>query len=355
MSDTNRKPSPCNHLFQPLIGMSIQKITRFEYWPFWILYLPVFIQYLVLSIRSRSLAFFAAANPLMFLGGLVGESKISILKTIPSNLLPQSIYFEKPPTFSEAAEAIAKHHISFPFVIKPDVGERGKGVAVMNNMTELQTYLKQYQTACIIQSFLEEPLEFGVLYYRLPDGSASGITSIVAKAFLSITGDGQQTIEQLIRQSERAQLQLETLLRKFDEVKSNILPDGEQMLLEPIGNHCRGTRFIDANALITPQMVASFDQIASRIDGFFIGRFDVKAASVEDLEQGNIKIMELNGIASEPGHIYDPRTPLYKAYAALFNHYRWVYRIAAQNRQLGVSLPKFKTVIRQLRIYSQQT
>lgn len=332
--------------------MSIHKITRFEYWPFWILYLPVFVQYLILSIRSRSLTFFAAANPLMFLGGLVGESKISILKAIPSNLLPESIYFEKPPTLSEVAEAIAKHHISFPFVIKPDIGERGKGVAVIKHMSELQDYLQQHPTACIIQSFLEEPLEFGVLYYRLPDGSASGITSIVAKAFLSITGDGHQTIEQLIRQSERAQLQLETLLRKFDQVKNNILASGEQMLLEPIGNHCRGTRFIDANGLITPKMVTSFDQIANHIDGFFIGRFDVKVTSVEDLEKGNIKIMELNGIASEPGHIYDPNTPLYKAYKALFNHYRWVYRIATQNRQLGVTLPKLKTVIQQLRTYS---
>ena len=78
---------------------------------------------------------------------------------------------------------------------------------------------------------------------------------------------------------------------------------GEERLLQPIGNHCLGTKFIDASHLIDPNLVAVFDEIASGIEGFNYGRFDLKVKDLDALKRGEeIMVPELNGVTSEPGH-----------------------------------------------------
>jgi hypothetical protein len=188
------------------------------------------------------------------------------------------------------------------------------------------------------------------LYYRLPDGKQSGITSIVGKAFLSIVGDGFSSVGQLMDQSNRAQLRKDYLTAKFQNRLTDILPEGEVLVLEPIGNHCRGTKFVNRNDLISPKLISVFDTLSKNIDGFYIGRFDLKVTSVEDLYAGqNISILELNGVSSEPAHIYDPSTSIWQAYRALFLHYSLVYKIARQNNQNGIKYVSFATVLNQLK------
>ena len=59
--------------------------------------------------------------------------------------------------------------------------------------------------------------------------------------------------------------------------------------------------FINSNHLITPALSASFDRISKQIDGFYFGRFDLRVKTIEDLEAGNIQILELNGcVQSQP-------------------------------------------------------
>ena len=108
------------------------------------------------------------------------------------------------------------------------------------------------------------------------------------------------------------------------------------MCLEPIGNHCRGTTFLNGNNLINRELEHVFDQIAGSIEGFYYGRFDVKVSSLDDLYAGkNIKILELNGVSSEPAHIYDPDNTLIKAYRDVLKHMRIIEEIACENHQLG--------------------
>jgi hypothetical protein len=130
------------------------------------------------------------------------------------------------------------------------------------------------------------------------------------------------------------------------------LPLYEKLVLEPIGNHCRGTKFLNGNYLINSNLVQVFDKIAKPIDGFYIGRFDLKVNSIEDLNDGlNIKIMELNGVSSEPAHIYDPTTFIFKAYQALFNHYKLIFIIAKQNIELGNQYVPFWLVWKQIKMH----
>jgi hypothetical protein len=53
------------------------------------------------------------------------------------------------------------------------------------------------------------------------------------------------------------------------------------------------------------------------------------------LRRGEFTVIELNGVAGEPAHIYDPAVSLRQAYSALLGHWRLAYEIGACNRSLG--------------------
>jgi hypothetical protein len=72
------------------------------------------------------------------------------------------------------------------------------------------------------------------------------------------------------------------------------------------------------------------------LNGFFIGRYDIRYASAEDLRSARaFQIVELNGAASEATSIYDARNSLWAAYRTLFRQWRLVFEIGAANRRLG--------------------
>ena len=79
--------------------------------------------------------------------------------------------------------------------------------------------------------------------------------------------------------------------------------------------------------------------------GFFYGRFDIKFKSWESLQTGeDFKITEVNGVNSEPTHIYEPSYSLLKAYRDIFHHMEIIYEISEMNLALGyktVPLTKF--------------
>lgn len=330
----------------------IIKHTRFEFWPYWFAYIPVYFYFIYLSLKAKSLTFFTAANPGIYLGGFVGESKKSILQKIDNSYLPNTIYCKNEYNLQKIISMIESHKMAFPLIAKPDVGERGSNVEKVNNIAELENYIHLINEDFIVQSYIDYEIELGVMYYHFPDGNQSGITSIVLKEYLNITGNGIQTIEFLIKNHLRAQGRLDYLLNKFESRLNEVLPNNEMLLLEPIGNHIRGTKFINGNHLINEKLVKIFDTIAKPIDGFYIGRFDLKVKSLADLYEGkNIKIMELNGVTSEPAHIYDPSVFIVNAYKALFLHYKLIYLIAKQNIKLGQTYVPFWLVWKQLKMH----
>src|SRR5436190_17303446 len=58
---------------------------HWEFWPAWLFYPPVAIYCLWLAIKYRGLMLPTAANPGIFSGGIVGESKSDMLKELLSN------------------------------------------------------------------------------------------------------------------------------------------------------------------------------------------------------------------------------------------------------------------------------
>lgn len=310
--------------------------TTWEYLPWWLANGPVYAFYLWFALRARHLFFFSNVNPAIPLGGAAGESKNDILQILPPEILPKAAFLPAGIPVEQAMERLALAGLEFPVIIKPDVGERGFLVKKVEHRDELQAHLARFPVDFIAQEFLTLPMEFSVLFHRLPDTGKFAVTSVCRKEFLGVTGDGRSTIRELMAAQVRAAFQLERFEAQQTELLEHVPLAGERVLLEPIGNHARGTKFLNANALIGPELSAAFDRICSKIDGVLYGRFDLKCASEEALRRGEIKVMELNGVLGEPAHIYDPSFGMWRAYRDLYRHWRILYRISQTQKRIGI-------------------
>jgi len=58
------------------------KLTRYEFWPFWLFYLPMYFYGIFLVIRSGSATYFTATNPGMKYGGVFDMLKFDVLEKI---------------------------------------------------------------------------------------------------------------------------------------------------------------------------------------------------------------------------------------------------------------------------------
>jgi hypothetical protein len=325
------------------IKLFYTKLIYWEYWPFKLVYLPVLVYYLWLSLKAKSFFFFSASNPSIETGGMLGESKFSILKNIPEDVKAFTLFFHKNTTLPQITSALQENNLIYPIIAKPDVGERGTMVEKINNETELTLYIKNNKTDFLIQEYVNFTIELGVFYYRFPDQPGGTVSSVVMKDFLKVTGDGQSTLGELIARYPRAGFQFERLNTKLNY---DSIPAKETIvLLEPIGNHCRGTTFLNANDIIDQKLITIFDNISLQISGFFFGRYDLRCKSIEDLKAGkNIKIVELNGAGAEPGHIYQPGYSIFKAWKELLFHWKILYQISIQNHRKGISYMSFSEV-----------
>lgn len=318
------------------------KLIAWEYWPMSIFYLPVYMYWFYLSVRARAIFFFTASNPGFKNGGMIAESKKRILDKIPQKYIPKTTLLKAPVTYQQIERAMNEMALTYPVIFKPDLGERGWMVERISSPKSGRDYLKVFNADLQIQEYLNLPLEVGVFYYRFPDKEVGTVSSIVVKELLFVLGDGVSTLKQLILKKPRARIQYKKLIVKWHKELNNIPSKGERVELQPIGNHNRGTAFLNGNHIIDAQLIKSFDAISKQIDGFYYGRFDVRCKDEEALKKGDVMIMELNGAASEPAHIYHPGYPILKAYKSLFHHWKVMFTISTYNHNQGIRYVSFK-------------
>lgn len=261
-------------------------------------------------------------------GGLIGYSKYKILSRIPQQYLPETLYVTKDKDFAFIDAKLLEKNLKFPLIAKPDQGARGFGVEFIEDTEQLRKYHLNVKFNYLIQEYLDAPMEYGVFVVKTP--SEFKVSSIIEKEFLILKGDGRSTLKDLFLNHPRASKYF--TLKDLPTYSDRVLKPEESILLEPIGNHCRGTKFVNANALIDDSLTKQFKNLCDQIPDFYYGRFDVKAQTANDLKEGKFKIMELNGASAEPGHIYDPSYTLEQAYADLFWHWRKMSEIAESNR-----------------------
>lgn len=332
------------------------KIFHWEYWPFQVVYVPIYFQWVFYALKQKSLFFFNASNPTIKNGGFVMESKKEIYDLIPQKYYPKTILIKTKTTFKKVEDLILENSISFPCIAKPDIGLRGSAVKKINSLMDLKKYWQKADFDFLAQDLIPFENEIGVFYVRYPNEKLGKITGIVAKEFLIITGNGQNSIKELVLENPRYALQLKTLQSEYGNTLHKILPFGEKMNLVPFGNHARGAKFLDASYLISKKMTDVMNDICTQIDGFYFGRLDIMYHSIADFENGkNFAIVELNGAASEPTHIYDPQHSLFFAWQELSRHIKYMYEISVQNHKKGYPYLSHKIGMEQYRLHNKQS
>jgi hypothetical protein len=314
----------------------VTKWTSWEYFPAWLANIPVYGIFAWFALRARHLVFFSNINPKIPLSGALGESKRDIFKLIPAEVLPNMIYVKAGADFETVVQQLDVAGLKYPLIAKPDVGERGFLVKKIAGADDLRGHLSDYPVDFVIQEFLALPREMSVMFHLDPSDGRFDITSVCLKEFLSVTGDGRSTVAQLMALDARAAFQLARFAAESPGLLKEIPAAGEQRLLEPIGNHIRGTKFLNGNALIDDRLRAAFEPVCRRIDGVQFGRFDLKYESLESLYRGEYKVMEMNGVFSEPAHIYDPEHGALRAYCDYYRLWRLMYRLSRAQTARGI-------------------
>jgi len=319
---------------------------HYEFWPVWLFYVPIAAYCAWRALIERKLLAFTAANPAIPHGGVIGESKGRILELLEASAGDALLCFVTLPETSTGPERIARarcfleeNGLDYPVVLKPDVGERGAGVQVLEDHAALEAALcaegsEASRGAWILQEFCPG-VEFGLFYARRPDRDTGELFSITKKELPRVVGDGRRTLEDLILYDGRTVAQSDFLLEKNRERLEWVAPRGEVVLLGDIGSHCRGTRFSSGEQIRTPRLEEELDRIARSIPGFYFGRFDIKSPGVEELRAGSFRILELNGVTSEAGEAYDPDGHVLRAWATIASQWRRAYAIGAMNARRG--------------------
>lgn len=335
-------------MFKNIINKSpfLIRLFNWEYWPMYVVYFPVSVYYIYLAARARSFFFFSTTNPTIETGGMFFESKWSIFKMIPKKYFPKTIFISENNSKEETLSAINNSGIKYPFIAKPDRGERGWGIRKISDEAQLGEYIEMNPVDFLIQDFVSHPVELSIFYYRHPSRESGVISSVTYKELLRVKGNGKDKLRDLIMNDPRALLQLEVLEEKFAGQMDDIVAEGEEKLLVPLGNHCKGALFLNYNHIIDEALVRVFDDISKQIEGFYYGRYDLKCSSLEDLKQGkNISIVELNGAGAEPAHIYHPNFPILKGQHVIFSHFNKMCDIGIENSKRGYKYMDLKEFI----------
>jgi len=285
------------------------------------------------------------------MGGMFGESKWSVLQKVPGALIPKTVLVDSKVPIAHVLEMMHQAGIGFPLIAKPDIGERGFLVEKMDDASSLERYLSRFSIAFLLQEYIDYDYEYNILYYRMPGESKGKITSVTIKQYMSVTGDGKSTVGELMLRDFHSLLQLERFQREKEQLLKVVPAKGETLRIEPVGNHARGTTFLDGRGMINREMTQAFDKIASQIPDIYIFRFDVKCKTPEDLKAGVFKIVELNGCGGEPTHIYDTGYSLLAAWRDLLHQWDVIYEVSRLNHKNGISYMSLKEGVQRFRAY----
>jgi pimeloyl-ACP methyl ester carboxylesterase/membrane protein DedA with SNARE-associated domain len=347
--------------------------TRWEFWPPWLFYPPVVLYALWLGVRHRGLTVFTSANTgtAFPAGGLIGESKASILAALDlacgrggrlarvagaadAALAPPPIAVPRwrlipGGTIEERLRSLRRlrdeEGVAFPIVLKPDVGQRGQGVETVADEAAAARYLARRPAPCIAQQYVGGR-EFGVFYQRVPGEARGSVLSITEKNPPVLEGDGRSTLEELVLRDRRAVAIARVYRAELGERCDRVPAAGERVKLVDVGTHARGSIFLDGTRHATPALEAAIDEVSRGIDGFFFGRYDVRVASAEDLEQARgLQVLELNGVTAESTDIYDPRNGVVDAWRKLARQWRLAFEIGAANRDRGAPVTSLRDLL----------
>lgn len=321
------------------------RLTQWEHWPTILFYVPLAPFFIYRAIKAKHMVHYLATNPNILYSGNGTESKFETLSLVPEKYRPKGVWISKDRDQQNTTDQVDNLPFDFPIIAKPDIGFRGYLVKKINNKESLIKYLNQVDTDIILQEFIPYHNELGIFYHRIPGNKKGKITSVTIKKFISVYGDGKSTLSELIQKDDRAFLYYELFKNIHKSNMDKVYKKDEKIILTEIGNHSKGTQFINGNHLINNNLEKLLDDICNEIDGWYYGRLDIKYKDYDSFLNGeNLKILEVNGIISEPTHIYDAsceKSSFLNCIKTINDHWDIMNDIAIKNHEINsVEYPK---------------
>lgn len=319
-------------------------LTHWEQWHYnvkYVLFSPAWIWY---SLRAGSFYFFAPSNPTLTFGGFEGGPKKEIYNLLPKRTYPNSIYIDPLWALDEVERLMAENNLGFPIAVKPNIGMMGLAFRKIDNKEELSVYHRAMAVEYIIQELIYYPIEVSVFYYRLPGQEKGNITGFVRKEALEVVGDGQSTLETLMKHFDgRPGFKLEEWKNKHSGRLHEVIPKDELFRLSWVSNLSRGSKLVNLEHEKDDKLLTVFDNISHASKHLYYGRYDIKCASIEDLKAGkNFSILEFNGSGAEPHHVYGNGNSLLEAYKIIVHHWRMLFFIARYHNKQGIKYPTLR-------------
>jgi CBS domain-containing protein len=311
--------------------------------PKWLILVPMLTQWLWLSAKYRSITLPSSANPSIVTGGMVGEGKMDYFHIMGE----QAMAFVTPTacvtclgvqSLDEVLQAMAREGIDWPVVVKPNLGWCGFGVRKVDGLGEMRAYLRVFPKGeqLVIQDCLDDPGEAGIFYMRHPDEPSGHIIGMLLRQFPRVVGDGVHTVADLMAADARAcRLGSDGASEPGCDLAA-VPAAGEVVRLATVASTRVGGLYRDGSALVTQELTAEINRIASDMKDFYVGRFDVKYTQIEALRAGHgFRIIEVNGAGSEAVHAWDPELTLRQAFGMVFAKQRRLFAIGDAMRQRG--------------------
>ncbi len=337
--------------FRERIRVSLARLLRWEFWPSWVFYPPIVAYIALRCLRSPHLTSFTATNPGILASGVIGETKHEALTPLQRNA-PQYVaeFIRLDNALPLMAQMIQLRAFvgvgGYPVVCKPDIGHRGRGVAVIRDEAQAQSYLATASGDVILQRYVGGA-EFGVFVYRDPKTQRVELLSIVRKCFPQVVGDGERQLAELIRDDARARLIAPALWKRFADRLDEIPDAGKTIALVEIGAHCRGSLFLDGNDLQSEALRQTMSAILDAVPGYHFGRVDLRCPDDEALRAGQgLRVMEMNGVTAESAHIYHPGTPLLTGWRTIMRQWRLAIEIGEANAARGAKITSLADILR---------
>ncbi len=318
------------HIVQPLCtwrGRQLwrsrwRRMTRWEFWPSWLVQAPLLPELRRIARRNGGGRVFTCANPAFPNGGFVGAPKSIFLHALAGAgaALPKWVRL---PAAAEASAVraesraatldvwMAQDAVSWPIVLKRDVGGQGLGVRICRNHADAARYFTDNLGAVVAQEYIPGA-EFTLWYMRTPRAAAGTILAIAEAQFPSVTGDGKHKLDRLILMDERALCSAGIFLAKFAARLADTPAAGEVVVLSELAQPSDGASALDVTTeLLTPELTAAVDAMAQAMPEFYFGRFTLRCPSREDLRAGrHLRVLGAAGVKAAGTVIRDPRRPL---------------------------------------------
>lgn len=319
-------------------------IKRYEFWHPRVFETP-FYAYLGLQclLNSMSIRSLAKANYCLDHGDIGIGSKYNSQQAFNQDLFLPTILLDDRLGQAEKEDLIFDfiEEQGYPVLLKSDVGCVGKGICKISTPQDVKDKVPLLLGNFLVQKYTDYAHECGIFYVR--KNNVPQITGINKKHFPSVIGNGRDDLLTLATDHERYTHHWGAFLQYID---SSRVPDaGEEVRLSFIGSHTLGCKFTDDTHKLTPELEQAVFKLFQDQPGFNFGRIDVKAKTEEDLFAGNFVVIEVNGAASLPTHMFDPKYTVWQAYNIFFEHGKHLVEIAREHKGRNMALLPYRQIV----------